>query len=68
MNADQYNSENEKSLTQVDEHVQYAAASVGVEPACEADEATIQTFIETLVRIAHAVATRKSKQQEKTER
>lgn len=67
MNADQYSSENEKSLTPMAEHVQCAAASVGVEPSCEADEATVQAFIETLVKIAHAVATRKSKQQEKTE-
>ena len=69
MNADKYSSENEISLTPVDEHVQCAAGSAGVEPVCEADEATVQAFIETLARITHAVAARNTQkqQQEKTE-
>ena len=69
MNAGQYSSENEKSLTQENEHVQCAAASVGVDPVDDADEATVQAFTETLARIAHAVAARniRQDQQERTD-
>lgn len=69
MNGDAHATRNEKSLTPVDEHVQCAAADAGGGPVSEADEAAVQSFIETLARIAHAVATRNAQkqQQEKIE-
>ena len=54
-------------LTGIPLPLQLAAASGGVEPAGEADEAAVRAFIETLARVAHAVAVRiAQKEQEET--
>jgi len=50
-------------LTDVPLPLQCPAASDEGEVLTEADEAAVQAFIETLARIAHAVATRKTHKQ-----
>jgi hypothetical protein len=59
----------EDVLTGIPLPLQLAAASGEVEGLSEANETAVQAFIETLARIAHAVATRKAQsKQEKAER
>ncbi len=69
MSADARLPENPAALTPVDEHVQCAAPGARSEVPVEEDDIEISALIETLARIAHAVATRTAnrQQQEETE-
>lgn len=53
---------NRNGLTGPGERIQWPAASGGADPASDADEAVLQAFIDTLARIALAVASRETPQ------